>query len=943
MDWIRRIKIAHGTAEGLAYLHLQANPPVIYRDLKPSNILVDDDFNPKLSDFASVSIGGGDVALCPVQSRAMVTYGYSAPEYSRSGQLTSKSDVYSFGVILLELITGRRAMDTTRPNDEQNLVQWAQPIFRDPKRFPDMADPLLRRQFPEKDLNQAVAIAAMCLQEEPGARPLMSDVVMTLSFLSTDPSDIPPPCSPSQSSSDDDGGSSGSEPEYDDDDDEGSRSDDDDEEGYRYGESSNYSDVGSYEDGSAASSRRGGGCSSKGLTSGSSSRRKSSNRRAKEKNGGRGKGKGKHKGSRNSRETSSADDSRRSSSGRRSRSGSESHFSPYNACSRTLKKKEMKTGGEVIVVAVDAGKEIADEAIIWALRNVARNLDTLILLPLIPSRGGEVTAAGIPAAVNRAHQQSIPGMVKKWVAKKLYRDESQALPPDPLPQPEEARKIKKICADMIRVLSRIHKRQLQTQVKVIADAQLGSVASAARELEATWVILDRQLKKEGEICMKQLKCNIVVMEQSAPKVMRTAVNPNRIRRRHSISSRDGIDPTNSTLWGLINHTSSNTSTATEIDSDASSFKIESDEEESFRKKLSETPPGTLFHLDSVLVERGVEDGDGNAPLKEKMPELNSCSDDDDDGDGGDVLISNPHPGASTSGLSKSYSGPSKFEKGTRIDPSSSGHRAMIPPRRSLDGHNLSRFRDSFNPPGRGLSRGNSLISSKTTNLFEEEETEQHCEIRSDGPSNIEERTSSIRRAMPLSIKPPPIPPPLCSMCKHKAPMFGKPPKKFTYEEIKSVTDGFARESILAEGGRGLVYRGKLPNGQVVAVKQYKALTAQGASELCSEVEVLSCAQHKNLVMLLGYCIEREWLLVYEFACNGSLDKHLYRPNNSNHPESVVGEEVMSWEHRMKVAIGSARALRYLHEDCRVGCIVHRDFRPRNILLTHDFEPMAISG
>ncbi|CAN1246678.1 Inactive protein kinase SELMODRAFT_444075 [Linum grandiflorum] len=184
--------------------------------------------------------------------------------------------------------------------------------------------------------------------------------------------------------------------------------------------------------------------------------------------------------------------------------------------------------------------------------------------------------------------------------------------------------------------------------------------------------------------------------------------------------------------------------------------------------------------------------------------------------------------------------------------------------------------------------------------------------------------------MPLSIKPPPIPPPLCSMCKHKAPMFGKPPKKFTYEEIKSVTDGFARESILAEGGRGLVYRGKLPNGQVVAVKQYKALTAQGASELCSEVEVLSCAQHKNLVMLLGYCIEREWLLVYEFACNGSLDKHLYRPN----------KEVMSWEHRMKVAIGSARALRYLHEDCRVGCIVHRDFRPRNILLTHDFEPMV---
>ena len=72
-----------------------------------------------------------------------------------------------------------------------------------------------------------------------------------------------------------------------------------------------------------------------------------------------------------------------------------------------------------------------------------------------------------------------------------------------------------------------------------------------------------------------------------------------------------------------------------------------------------------------------------------------------------------------------------------------------------------------------------------------------------------------------------------------------------------------------------MHKGVLPDGQVVAVKQHKLLSAQGASEFCSEVEVLSCAQHRNLVMLVGYCTEIEWLLVYEFACNGSLDKHLY--------------------------------------------------------------------
>ncbi|GLT87739.1 hypothetical protein SLE2022_058040 [Rubroshorea leprosula] len=133
----------------------------------------------------------------PMQSRAMEIYGYCAPEYSGLGQPTTKADVYSFGVVLLELITGRRTSDTTRPIDEQNLVTWATPIFRDPKKYPDMADPLLRKRFPERGLNQAVAMAAMCLQEESAARPLMSDLVTALSFLSVDreekiPRTLPP-------------------------------------------------------------------------------------------------------------------------------------------------------------------------------------------------------------------------------------------------------------------------------------------------------------------------------------------------------------------------------------------------------------------------------------------------------------------------------------------------------------------------------------------------------------------------------------------------------------------------------------------------------------------------------------------------------------------------------------------------------------------------------
>ncbi|XP_056159935.1 probable serine/threonine-protein kinase PBL26 isoform X1 [Syzygium oleosum] len=195
LDWLTRMKIAFGAAQGLEYLHDKANPPVIYRDLKSSNILLDEAFNPKLSDFGLAKLGpAGD--KMHVSSRVMGTYGYCAPEYARTGELTLKSDVFSFGVVLLELITGRRAIDTTKPTDEQNLVAWAQPKFRDPRSYPDMADPLLERRFPEKALNQAVAIVAMCLQEEASVRPLMSDVVTTLSFLLVAPPDTvaaPPP------------------------------------------------------------------------------------------------------------------------------------------------------------------------------------------------------------------------------------------------------------------------------------------------------------------------------------------------------------------------------------------------------------------------------------------------------------------------------------------------------------------------------------------------------------------------------------------------------------------------------------------------------------------------------------------------------------------------------------------------------------------------------
>lgn len=184
LDWNIRMKIAEGAAKGLEYLHETINPPVIYRDLKASNILLDEDFNPKLSDFGLAKLGptGGKDH---VSTRVMGTYGYCAPEYALTGQLTTKSDVYSFGVVLLEIISGRRAIDVARPTGEQNLVSWAQPLLNDKKRFTVMADPLLEENYPVKGLYQALAVAAMCLQEEASSRPLISDVVTALQYLAS--------------------------------------------------------------------------------------------------------------------------------------------------------------------------------------------------------------------------------------------------------------------------------------------------------------------------------------------------------------------------------------------------------------------------------------------------------------------------------------------------------------------------------------------------------------------------------------------------------------------------------------------------------------------------------------------------------------------------------------------------------------------------------------
>ncbi|KAL2553873.1 Protein kinase superfamily protein [Forsythia ovata] len=183
LTWHRRMEIALDAARGLAFLH-GVEMPIIYRDFKTSNILLDADFNAKLSDFGLARIGPtGDQTH--VSTRVMGTYGYAAPEYVMTGHLTSRSDVYGFGVVLLEILIGRRAMDKSKPSREHNLVEWARPLLNHSKKLLRILDRRIEGQYSTKVLMKVANLAYQCLSQNPKGRPFMSQVVETLETLIT--------------------------------------------------------------------------------------------------------------------------------------------------------------------------------------------------------------------------------------------------------------------------------------------------------------------------------------------------------------------------------------------------------------------------------------------------------------------------------------------------------------------------------------------------------------------------------------------------------------------------------------------------------------------------------------------------------------------------------------------------------------------------------------
>uniref|UniRef100_A0A2P2JCT1 non-specific serine/threonine protein kinase n=1 Tax=Rhizophora mucronata TaxID=61149 RepID=A0A2P2JCT1_RHIMU len=179
LPWMTRLRIAQDAARGLAYLHEEMNFQLIFRDFKTSNVLLDEDFNAKLSDFGLARQGPPE-GLGHVLTSVVGTVGYAAPEYVQTGRLTVKSDVWSFGVVLYELITGRRAVERNLPRSEQKLLEWVRPYVSDWKKFHLIVDPRLEGHYYIESAQKLAALANKCLRKHPKSRPRMSEVVEIL-------------------------------------------------------------------------------------------------------------------------------------------------------------------------------------------------------------------------------------------------------------------------------------------------------------------------------------------------------------------------------------------------------------------------------------------------------------------------------------------------------------------------------------------------------------------------------------------------------------------------------------------------------------------------------------------------------------------------------------------------------------------------------------------
>ncbi|MCD7465540.1 hypothetical protein HAX54_001485 [Datura stramonium] len=466
-------------------------------------------------------------------------------------------------------------------------------------------------------------------------------------------------------------------------------------------------------------------------------------------------------------------------------------------------------GSKRVVVVHDTSKEVNWGAIRGVFRNCSLKAgDELILLGVVHQFNNSTTTSAFLGIVKLLGQGN-------KVEQKLVEEEV-------VKRMEEYNK----SLEMFVLLKQcdVHKVKFHIQVQAGNSRKVVAVI-AIKRLEATWIILDREMKKEKRYFMEKLSCGI-----------------------SKLKSNDSIEVVRGPLKSMENNKVSFTRNAFSYDE-----MIPGDDDSS---EIS------FHHQNSKVISRMRTSIKGQASSIPGKP----CSD----------FCENSVKRSSSTEL---------------VEDSSS----------SLKNPNSS------------------TITESSTSRDSNDQNQKHQIVQLDDKEKKEIVNDQFFYGTVISKKSE------CSFCGNTRPKM-RWHKDFSYKELEEATRGFSRENFLSEGGFGSVYKGILKSGLRVAVKQHNDTSLQGDKEFKSEVEVLSKARHPNLVMLLGSCSERsQKLLVYEYVCNGSLDQFL----------SGDIRMPLNWERRIKIALGAARGLEYLHKHN----IIHRDIRPNNILITHDHESL----